>query len=89
MCYEHNGHAMTENTSKPPRNPLRIARIGKGWTQQHVASMVGVDQSRIARYEAGAPASPVVARSLAQLFGGAVSELDLLYPDRSTSEATA
>lgn len=80
---------MTENTSKTAPNPLRSARIAKGWTQQHVASMVGIDQSRIARYEAGDPASRTVARSLAQLFGGAVSELDLLYPNRSTSEAAA
>ena len=36
---------------------LRQARVEKGWTQQHLASMLGVTRQWVASIEAGAPAA--------------------------------
>lgn len=68
------------------KNPLKAARVGLAMRQADLALKVGVHQSQIARYEAGARPSPEIARRLAEALGGRVTEMDLLYPPGTKDE---
>ena len=67
--------------------PLRRHRLTTNQNSRRVAVALGVDPSYYRRIEIGeAKASPVLAAKLAAHFKGAVSEMEILYPERYAEE---
>lgn len=63
--------------------PLRLARQRRDLTLDDVAAAVEVDISTISRIENGKQvASPALAEKLSKFFGNAVTEIEILYPER-------
>ena len=63
--------------------PLRRARTYARKTLKEVAEALGIDPATLSRIERGdAQASARLAESLANFFGRAVSEEQILYPER-------
>jgi transcriptional regulator with XRE-family HTH domain len=66
--------------------PLKALRIKRGQTLQTVAAAVGTDAGNISRLENGKQrASPDLAERLAKHFGYAITEIQILYPERFSS----
>ncbi len=69
------------------QTPLKAARERAKVTTYEVSRGVGMAQSHYSRVENGeAGASPEVAARLASFFGHAVTEMQILYPERYASE---
>lgn len=63
--------------------PLRKARRDAGRTIGEVADAVNVDRSTISRIERGEQhAGPALAERLVAFYKGAITELEVLYPER-------
>lgn len=69
--------------------PLRQVRQARNLTLKTVADAVGIDTGSLSRIEQGKQGcSPDTAAKLAAYFGGgAISELEILYPERYASAA--
>lgn len=73
---------MTKATPRKP-TPLRVARRRREMTLAELADQVGVDHSNLSRIERGLQqASARTAERLVKALGGAVTELEVLYPER-------
>lgn len=74
-------------------SPLRKARKQRGWRLQHVVELVkelggSTDNSNLSRIERGQQnASPALAEKLCLAFGGELTELQILYPERFMESA--
>ena len=63
--------------------PLKALRIKRGLTLQEVSDIVGTDPGNLSRVEnLKQKASPDLAEKLAKYFGGEITELQILYPER-------
>jgi transcriptional regulator with XRE-family HTH domain len=69
--------------------PLRNARTRRGWTLHEVSAHLlaigagSTDTGNLSRIERGAQrASTSMAENLCRVFGGELSELHILYPER-------
>ena len=62
--------------------PLKRARIRRNLTQLAVADATGIRQGYFSRLENGEAPSPETAAKLAAYFGGELTELEILYPER-------
>ena len=70
--------------------PLKQARIARGYTLDQVAIQVGTDSGNLSRIENGRQtASPGLASRLALFFGYAITEIQILYPERFCSLVNA
>jgi transcriptional regulator with XRE-family HTH domain len=66
--------------------PLRMIREQRGVTLAQVSIATGIDVGKLSRLERGkVSASPEDAAKLAHYFGHAVTELEILYPERYAS----
>lgn len=69
-------------------SPLREARKRRGWTLQEVVARLieqgcSLDTGNLSRIERGKQtASTTAAEKLCQVFGGELTELQILYPER-------
>jgi transcriptional regulator with XRE-family HTH domain len=71
-------------------SPLRQARVGRGLTLQQLAAATGLDVGGLSRIERGKQIpSKATVEILVDHFGGLLTEMQLLYPERyrSTQEA--
>ena len=65
------------------KTPLRLAREKQGLTIQQVAAAIRVNQSNVSRIECGKQtASKRVAELLSAFFKGALTETEIIYPER-------
>ena len=63
--------------------PIKAVRIQRGLTLQAVAAAVGTDAGNLSRIENGKQrASAEMAEKLAKHFGYAITEIQILYPER-------
>lgn len=68
--------------------PLRKARLDNGWRLADVVTRLSAlgcstDTGNLSRVELGKQkASPVLAENLSRVFGGAITEIHILYPER-------
>lgn len=63
--------------------PIRTIRIKRGNTLSEVAKAVGTDAGNMSRIERGVQRpSPEMAEKLARHFGYAITEMEILYPER-------
>lgn len=68
--------------------PLKKARLEKGWRLADVVSRLSgvgstIDTGNLSRIERGEQrASPALAENLSRVFGGEVTEIHILYPER-------
>jgi transcriptional regulator with XRE-family HTH domain len=63
--------------------PLKRIREKRGFTQRQVATDNEIDPGNYSRIERGDDKlTPKKAERLSRYFGGAVTELELLYPER-------
>jgi DNA-binding XRE family transcriptional regulator len=77
---------LPESTMIPP---LKATRLERRQTLQKVASAVGTDAGNLSRIENGKQrASPELAERLASHFGYAISEIQILYPDRFLTDGS-
>lgn len=68
--------------------PLKTLREARGMTLQSVAQAVGTDRGNLSRIENGKQRpSPELAERLALHFGYAITEMQLLYPERFSRSA--
>ena len=68
-------------------SPLKKIRIARGFTLAEVASAVRTDVSNLSRIEnTKQKASPELAERLAKHFGYAITEIQVLYPERFVPE---
>ena len=64
-------------------NPLKTVRLARKQSLASVAAAVGITNSNLSRIENGKQSPrPEVAERLAKHFGGAITELQILYPER-------
>ncbi len=69
------------------KSPLRRVREAKGQTIVEVCRAVGIDQGNLSRIENGKQrASVEVAEKLVKHFGSAITEMEILYPERFTAD---
>jgi transcriptional regulator with XRE-family HTH domain len=69
------------------KSPLRRVREAKGQTIVEVCRAVGTDPGNLSRIENGKQrASTEVAEKLAKHFAGDITEMEILYPERFTTE---
>jgi len=67
--------------------PLKAARTRRGLTLDQVSQAVGTDSGNLSRIENGKQkASPDLAERLAKHFGGEITEIQILYPERFSSK---
>lgn len=65
------------------KTPLRRIRLARQLSLEAVADGVGMNNGTISRIERGlAKASPETAASLVKFFEGAITEMEILYPER-------
>jgi transcriptional regulator with XRE-family HTH domain len=65
------------------QTPLRTLRLQRGQTLMEVGRAVGIDHGNLSRIETGKQqASPALAERLAKHFGYAITEIQILYPER-------
>jgi transcriptional regulator with XRE-family HTH domain len=70
--------------------PLKKLRRQRGLTLQHVATAVGIDTGNLSRIERGSQRSPEMAERIVNWFGrDAISELEILYPERYENKEPA
>ena len=63
--------------------PLRQARERRNLTIQQVAAAVGIDTGNLSRIERGLQVpSKELTEKLAKYFGGEITELQIIYPER-------
>ncbi|MBO1013476.1 helix-turn-helix transcriptional regulator [Achromobacter sp. SD115] len=63
--------------------PLRMAREKRGLTIQQVATSVDIDPGNLSRIERGKQVpSKDLAEKLSQVYGGEVTETQIIYPER-------
>lgn len=63
--------------------PLRIERLRKKLRLKDVAKAVNIDTGNLSRIERGVQKPSLdLTESLVSFFGNAVSELEILYPER-------
>jgi transcriptional regulator with XRE-family HTH domain len=68
--------------------PIKLARLKCGQTLTQVAEAVGTDAGNMSRIEnLKQRPSPDMAAKLAYHFGYAISEIQILYPDRFMKRA--
>lgn len=66
--------------------PVKAARLKCGQTLTQVAEAVGTDAGNLSRIENGKQRpSPDMAEKLARHFGYAITEIQILYPERFIS----
>ena len=66
--------------------PIRAIRLKQGQTLAQVALAVGTDAGNMSRIENGKQrASAELAEKLAKHFGYAITEIQILYPERFAS----
>ena len=64
-------------------SPLRQARENRSLTIQQVATAVGIDSGNLSRIERGLQVpSKELTEKLAKYFGGEITELQIIYPER-------
>ena len=64
-------------------SPLRKIRLKKRLTLAAVSAAVGTDAGNLSRLERRTQvAGPDIAARLSRFFGGAISELEIIYPER-------
>lgn len=74
-------------------SPLRKARQSRGWQLQKVTDLVrelggSIDNTNLSRIErCRQTASPALAEKLCLVFGGELTELQILYPERFMPKA--
>ncbi len=83
-------HCVSNN--KPCENdmnsPLKTVRLKRGQTLTEVAVAVGTDAGNMSRIENGKQkASPDMAEKLCKHFGGEITEIQILYPERFATAA--
>lgn len=65
------------------QTPLRKLRKAQGKTLSQVAEALNIDPATLSRIERNEQSvSAVLAERICQLFDGAISELEVLYPER-------
>lgn len=70
--------------------PLKRARLEKKWTLADVQARLvqigdAIDSGNLSRIERGVQrASATLAESLSKVFGGEITEIHILYPERFT-----
>ncbi|MDU9039967.1 helix-turn-helix transcriptional regulator [Pseudomonas corrugata] len=70
--------------------PLKRARLEKKWTLADVSARLvqigdAIDSGNLSRIERGVQrASATLAESLSKVFGGEITEIHILYPERFT-----
>lgn len=70
--------------------PLKRLRLARGKTLKAVADGVNSDPGNISRIERGKQCSPALAAKLVAFFGAdAISELEILYPQRYPTKKKA
>lgn len=84
-----------DNTAESPvhskvktrqRPPVKTIRLQRKQTLQEVARAVGTDAGNLSRIENGKQrASPELAERLVKHFGYAITEIEVLYPERFTA----
>ncbi len=63
------------------QTPLRKMRIAQNMTIQEVATAMEMDVGNLSRIERGAQATSLAtAEKLSKFFGGAINEMQILYP---------
>lgn len=68
-------------------SPLKALRTARGQTLAAVAAAVSTDVGNLSRIEnQKQKASPELAERLAKFFGHAVTEMQILYPERYAAE---
>lgn len=69
-------------------SPLKQARLKKEQTLQFVANAVGIDTGNLSRIERGLQVpSKELAEKLVKHFDNKVTELQIIYPERTAVEA--
>lgn len=69
-------------------SPLYKIRKDENLTLQQVSIQIGLDAGNLSRIERGKQAaSPLIAEKLSKLFGGRISEIEILYPERFLTPA--
>lgn len=69
-------------------SPLKQARLKKEQTLQFVANAVGIDTGNLSRIERGLQVpSKELAEKLVNHFDNEVTELQIIYPERTAVEA--
>lgn len=74
-------------------SPLRNARKQRGWRLQHVVDRLkqvncNMNTGNLSRIERGEQTpSPVTAEKICLVFGGELTELQILYPERFKDQA--
>ena len=64
-------------------SPLKQARLKREKTLQEVADAVGIDTGNLSRIERGLQVpSKELTETLAKYFGGEITELQIIYPER-------
>lgn len=65
------------------QSPLKRTRLNTGRTLSEVAEAVGTNPGNMSRIENGKQrASPGLAEKIAKYFGYAITEIQILYPER-------
>jgi len=63
--------------------PLKTVRLKRGQTLRQVADAVGTDVGNVSRMENQKQGvAPAMAEKLSKHFGGEITELQILYPER-------
>lgn len=66
--------------------PLKGLRVGRGISIHKVAEAVGTYGGNLSRIENGKQrCSPELAEKLAKFYGYAITEIEILYPERFTA----
>ena len=75
---------MKENKMQSPLRKIRKRHLK---TLEEIAGALGVTQPHLSRIENGQmKASPELAERLAKHFGYAITEIEILYPERFSNE---
>lgn len=68
-------------------SPLKVARLKRELTLQHVADAVGIDTGNLSRIERGTQVpSKDLAEKLVNFFNGEIDEIQIIYPERFASD---
>ena len=70
-------------------SPLKQARLKHEKTLQEVADSVGIDTGNLSRIERGLQTpSKELTEKLAKYFGGEITEIQIIYPERFAESPT-